>query len=70
MSSELSAWTGPWGGRPPGRTLATVYFAAVFHLLGYKTVRTEPWGPEGQSHHSPPTYLHTHTQDYAHAVTH
>lgn len=50
----------------PGRTPAAVYFVAVFHLLGYKIVRTELWGPEEQSHHPP---IHIHSHRYTHIVT-
>lgn len=60
MSSELSAWAGPWDGRPPWQDPSYSLFCCSISPLRLQD-RTEPWEPEGQSHHSPPSYLHKHT---------
>lgn len=39
-------WQSPWVEGHLGRTPASVCYVVVFYLLGYKTVRAEPWGPE------------------------
>ena len=69
MSSDLSAWAEPLGGRPPWQDPSYSLYCGTNLPLRLQDCQNRTWGPERQSHHPPPIYLHTHTRTVTHRDT-
>jgi hypothetical protein len=69
MSSDLSAWAEPLGGRPPWQDPSYSLYCCTILPLRLQDCQNRTWGPERQSHHPPPIYLHTHTRTVTHRDT-